>query len=405
MFYKNHTNCRICGSEKLTEYLDLGELPLTNNLCTTWEEKADLYPLKLMVCENCWLSQLSIVVNPQLLFGNYVYRSSISNDFMKHCLKMAYDLQHEYGLDENSYHIDIAGNDGALLSQFEFVLNHKTLNVDPARNLTEICEAKGIKTLAKFWSEKVGWNLIGSWNKVDLITATNVIAHVDNLHDFLKGVKWILKDTGVLIIECPYLIPFIENNEFPTLYQEHLSVMSVYPINQICDEIGLTLMKVENQDIHCGSIRLHIGYGKQQQSVLDFIEEETKYRTMQPYIDFAVSSNAVIKEFSDKLHELKSNGSSISGFACSAKGNTLLNAAKINSNTIDYIIDHTPEKIGKYSPGTQIPILSIDKLKSNPPDYLIILSWNFKNEIINKCKDAGYTGKFIVPIPHIQIID
>jgi len=150
---------------------------------------------------------------------------------------------------------------------------------------------------------------------------------------------------------------------------------------------------------------LHIGYGKQQQSVLDFIEAETKYRTMQPYIEFEYDSNEVIKDFSEKLQELKSQGNTISGFACSAKGNTLLNAAKIDYNTINYIIDHTPEKIGKYSPGTQIPILPMPALQASPPDYLVILSWNFKNEIISKCRNAGYKGKFILPIPNFTIID
>lgn len=403
MFYKQHTNCRVCGSENLSQYLDLGELPLTNNLCTTWEEKADRYPLKLMVCQKCWLSQLSIVVNPQILFGNYVYRSSISNDFMKHCLKMAYDLQVEYELDEKTFHIDIAGNDGALLTQFQYVLNHKVLNVDPARNLAPICEAKNIKTIPKFWSEKVAFDIVNENGRADLITATNVIAHIDNLEEFFIAIKIVLKDTGILVIECPYLLPFIVNNEFPTLYQEHLSVMSVYPMSLMCKRMGLTLMKVEYEDIHCGSIRMHIGHGNEDKSVGEFIAQEAFTRNMNVYEQFERTSKEVIQQFKEGImyHSVKT----IAAFAASAKGNTLLNAAGIDDRHIQYIVDQTPEKIGMYSPGTHIKIVSELHISHYPPDYLLILSWNFSHEIITKCRSLGYKGKFIIPIPSFKIID
>jgi hypothetical protein len=405
MFYHNHIKCRVCGGENLIPYLDLGELPLTNNLCSSWEEKSDLYPLKLMICGDCWLSQLSIVVNPQIMFGNYVYRSSISNDFMKHCLKMAYDLKEEYGLDENTYHIDIAGNDGALLSQFQFLLNHNVLNIDPARNLAAICESKGIKTVPKFWSSKVALSICETWHKADLITATNVLAHVDDLREFLEGVKLVLSPDGVLIVECPYLIDFIENVEFSTLYQEHVSVISIYPLNRLCNEIGLSIMKVEKQNIHCGSVRIHIGNGKQQKSVFDFIEAEKPYRELYRYQQFAIKSHYIINSFRDNLLSIKSSGKTISGFAASAKGNTLLNCARIDYTIIDSIIDDTPEKQGMFSPGTRIPIVSMSEFIKKPSEYLTILSWNFKDEIVNKCRNAGYGGRFIIGVPSFNLFD
>lgn len=405
MNYKNHTHCRICGSNKLTEYLDLGELPLTNNLCNTKEQVSDVYPLKLMVCKKCWLSQLSIVVNPEILFGNYVYRSDISNEFKNHCLKMAYDLKKEYGLNKDTYHIDIAGNDGALLCQFREAIGHNVLNVDPAINLKNICESKGIKTISSFWSEKTATDISNNWHKADLITATNVIAHVDNLYNFFNAIKYVLNKDGVLIIECPYIIPFIENNEFSTVYQEHLSVMSVYPINKLCEKVGLTLMKVEYKDIHCGSIRLHIGYGEKQKSVEMFIKMEEKYRCIETYKKFGQSSIKIIKKFKEWINKTKKDGEKLSAFAASAKGNTLLNSAKIDNGLINYIVDQTSEKIGKYSPGTHIPIVPVSELINNTPDYLIILSWNFSNEIINKCRSFGYMGKFIIPIPKIKVIE
>lgn len=404
MSYKKHTNCRVCNSDKLVSYLSLGNLPLTNNLCKTIDEVPLKYPLNIMVCQECWHSQLSIVVDPEIMFRKYVYRSSISKEFLNHCKDMAIDLMDKYKLNSDSFHIDIAGNDGALLDQFNKVLSHKILNVDPAINMAEICYKKEITTLTYFWSSATAKMIARSFGKADIITATNVIAHLDNLHDFFTGIKIMLKETGVFVIECPYLIPFIENNEFPTLYQEHVSIMSVSPIDRLCKEFGLTLMKVEEFDIHCGSIRMHIGYGEQDDSVRDYINKEEKYQTIEPYIQFGIVSKQIIVEFYDKLKILKNSGYTIGVFGASAKCNTLLNAAGVNSDIVNAIYDETPEKIGMYAPNTKIKIFSLLDLKESPPDFLILGAYNFTNELIRKALDVGYKGKFIHPIPHFKII-
>lgn len=403
MNFKNHYNCRVCGSTNLVKYIDLGRLPLTNNLCTSITECPDRYPLQVLVCTECWLSQLSIVVDPELLFGNYVYRSSISTTFRSHCLKMAKDLKDEYELTKDGFHIDIASNDGALLKEFKKVIGYNILGIDPAKNMAAICQAREIPTLSYFWSSETARRVLNGFGQADLITATNVIAHVDDLNDFLLGVKLALKPSGVFIVECPYIEPFIKNIEFSTIYQEHLSYMSIHPIDRLCKQHGLALMKVEEQDIHCGSVRLHIGYGERSPCVDDFIRKETDYRTMRPYNSFSETSYRVIDLFRNQINVLKVKGYRIAGFAASAKGNTLLNAAGITCGTMSYIVDETPEKIGKFSPGTHIPIVSMLELKSNPPDYLVILSWNFDKEIISKCREAGYKGSFIMPIPESQI--
>lgn len=407
MIYKQHTNCRVCNSKNLTPYLDLGLLPLSNNLAESTIDPihGQKYPLKVLLCDHCGLSQLSIVIPPEEMFSHYVYRSSISQRYVNHCRQMAIDLQKKHGLTKDSFHIDIAGNDGALLQQFKEVIGCRVLNIDPALNLAAICEAAGIPTLTFFWGMEVANRIINStgYGKVDLITATNVFAHVDNVKEFIEAAKYVLKPTGVLVLEFPYLIDFIENKEFDTIYFEHLSYFSIYPLTILCSEAGLRVMNVEKQDIHGGSVRVTIGYELPDSTLNDFVKEEIRhYSDIEPFNKFAADVEITINNFRKGIRGLSGK---IAGFAASAKGNTLLNSCGITVGRIKYIVDETPEKIGKYSPGTFIPIVSMMDFMRSPPDYLVILSWNFKEEIIKKCVEAGYKGKFVIPIPEFEIID
>ena len=396
--YKNHTTCRVCGNENLKEYIDLGMLPLSNNLLDSPDDVAERYPLKVLLCEYCGLSQLSIVIDPSTLFSHYVYRSSINEGYRNHCREMAKQLKAAYGLDADSFHIDIAGNDGALLNEFNQVVGCMVLNIDPAANMVPICEAKGIRQFTAFWGKEAAQHLINTlWPKADLITATNVFAHVDNVKEFIEAAAMVLKPTGVLILEFPYLIDFVDKGEFDTIYHEHLSYFTIGPIVKLCLPFGLKVMRVEKQDIHGGSVRVHIGYGNADDSVRQFVLKEYRYRDITLYYEFAAKASQVIKEFGNGIAALVSGGHKVAAFAASAKGNTLLNCAGL-SNELAYIVDETPEKIGKYSPGTGIEIVSMDRLQSDPPDFLIILSWNFADAIKAKCIEAGYKGEFIVPI-------
>ena len=396
--YKNHSTCRVCGNENLKEYIDLGMLPLSNNLLDSPDDIAERYPLKVLLCEDCGLSQLSIVIDPSTLFSHYVYRSSINEGYRNHCRDMAKELKAAYGLNKDSFHIDIAGNDGALLHEFNQVVGCRVLNIDPAENMVPICEAKGIRQYTAFWGVKAAKHLMNTdWPRADLITATNVFAHVDNVKEFIEAAAMVLKPTGVLILEFPYLIDFIDKGEFDTIYFEHLSYFSIGPITKLCNGTGLKVMRVEKQDIHGGSVRVHIGYGNADDSVRQFVLKEYRYRDITLYQDFAIRAKQVIDEFGYGIKALVSGGHKVAAFAASAKGNTLLNCAGI-SKEISYIVDETPEKIGKYSPGTGIEIVSIDRLQSDPPDFLIILSWNFAEAIKAKCIEAGYKGEFIVPV-------
>lgn len=403
---KNHTKCRVCGGG-LIKYLDLGMMPLSNNLASSTLDliHRETYPLQVMLCKGCSLSQLSIVIESEKLFGHYVYRSSISQDYKDHCRAMAIDLKERFNLNESSFHIDIAGNDGALLSEFNKVIGGRILNVDPAENLAGICQAANIPTLTMFWGTETANKIINSkgYGKVDLITATNVFAHVDDVKDFIEGAKLLLKPEGHLILEFPYLIDFIENKEFDTIYFEHLSYFSIYPITLLCQDIGLKVLSVSKQDIHGGSVRVIIGHGKPDKSVSKFIKiEREKFSNIEPYLNFAKEVYSSIRNFKNELSKLKGT---VAGFAASAKGNTLLNSAGVTCGKVKFIADETTEKIGKYSPGTFIPIVSIMDMMRMPPDYLIILSWNFEKEIREKCRSSGYKGKFILPIPKWKIID
>lgn len=410
-----HKNCRVCGSENLTKYLDLGLMPLANNLEYTSlrAKEKERFPLQVMFCENCGLSQLSVVIDPEKMFSNYVYRSSVNGGYVKHCRKMAIDLHDKFFKNfpakDELYHIDIAGNDGTLLKEFHEAyayIDHKPLNVDPAENLAAIAEAQGIPTIADFWSIDVAAKV----ERADLITATNVFAHVDDMLEFLMGARLALKPEGILVIECPYLIDFIEHFEFDTVYFEHLSYVSVTPIYLICNGLNMKLISVEKQAIHGGTIRLTIAHKEsgheRDVSVPGFLEEERYFgfNKVDRYLKWSKEVNKVISNFGQNLLTLKKEGYSIGGFAASAKGNTLLNSAGINTDIVDYIVDQTPEKIGKYSPGTGIPIVHIQTLTKKPVDYLVILSWNFALELMDKAKENGFKGKFIIPIPEWTVI-
>jgi dTDP-4-dehydrorhamnose reductase len=405
---KPHTKCRCCGSENMTKYLDLGLMPLANNL----EFKAvdakskERFPLQVMFCEDCYLSQLSVVIDPEKMFSYYTYRSGINGGYIKHCKEMANEIK----LTNESFHIDIAGNDGTLLKQFKDIYHHKVLNVDPASNLVAISESQGIESIADFWSIKLGKSIVEKHGKADLITATNVFAHLDDVKSFLIACRDTLTDNGLLIIENPYLIDFIENMEFDTVYFEHLTYWSVNPMIRITNELRLNLINCSKHNIHGGTMRYAIAKKESDHkidgSVYKYQGNEARYNydELETYQNWSSQVKDLTYGFSNELLNLKKQGYKIAGFAASAKGNTLLNFAGINTDIMDFIADETPEKIGKFSPGTGIPIVNKQEIIKQNPDYVVILSWNFKQEIMKKLIYFGFKGKFIIPIPKFEII-
>jgi SAM-dependent methyltransferase len=395
---KKHNCCRVCGHTELKPYLDLGEIPLANNLFDTQEEAINAPRLPLIVawCKNCGLSQLTEVVDGSQLFSHYTYRSSVNQGYVEHCRQMAKELKEKYGLNADTRHLDIAGNDGTLLKQFQNELKHYVVNIDPAENLCEIAINNSINSICTFWGLEVAKQF---YSKIDLITATNVFAHLDNVTEFLEACKIALKDDGVIVIENPYWPETMMGNQFDQVYFEHMSYWSVNPMLALCEKVGLHLVDVSSQKIHGGTCRYEI---RKQKSENDFYFTNEWYEYWR-YQDWASKIYRMRYQIDEKLNVIAENHK-LCAFAASAKGNTLLNFCGIDHNVIEFIVDQTPEKIGKYSPGTGIPIVGFEKIIEYQPDYVLILSWNFKEEIIAKLRPVIPNAKFIVPIPKWEVI-
>lgn len=407
------THCRACGGEDLVKYLDLGMMPLANNLApTAGEAKAmQRFPMQVQYCRDCSLSQLSVVVDPREMFSHYTYRSSVNKGYIKHCRAMAESVQDSLGLAHGDLVVDIAGNDGALLGEFKDALGVDVLNVDPAENISAIAEANGIPTINDFWSHEIAQKILDDHQRPKLITATNVFAHVDDVRGFIAAAKHCLDEAGALMLEFPYGVDFIEHREFDTIYFEHLSYVLIEPVARLAKLSGMEVFNVEKQDIHGGTVRVFIGLaGKHavSPSVAEFIAAEKSggYHDAQKYLDWNREIDELIAELSRELRALRAGGAKVAAFAASAKGNTLLNACQLDVNTIDYIVDDTPEKIDRFSPGNGIPIVDRSILERDPPDYLVILAWNFAREIMeNTASYSEQGGKYIIPIPSFKIVE
>ena len=402
--------CRVCGSSDLVKYLDLGMLPLANNLTLSAEEAIAMerFPMQVLFCRQCSLSQLSVVIDPSVLFSHYLYRSSINKGYVEHCREMARSLKEPLQLGSGDLVVDIAGNDGALLAEFRDELGVNVVNVDPAENISAISESRGITTITKFWSEAVAQQIRDEHGQPKLITATNVFAHVDDVGGFLTAARHCLHPEGALMLEFPYAMDFIENREFDTIYFEHLSYVLIKPVVRLAATAGLEVFDVQKQDIHGGTVRIFLGIEGAQEvkpSVTDFLEKEESggFHEVGIYRQWTTEIDALIVDLVAQLRKLKNEGAKIAAFGASAKGNTLLNACRLDKATIDYIVDDTPEKIAMFSPGTGIPIVDRSVLADEPPDYLVILAWNFAREIIENT--SAYEGKFIIPIPAFQFVE
>jgi len=406
------TTCRVCGGDKLEKYLDLGMMPLANNLApTAGEAKAmQRFPMQVQYCTECSLSQLTVVVDPREMFSHYTYRSSVNKGYVEHCRAMAESVHDILGLKAGDLVVDIAGNDGALLGEFRDTLGVDVLNVDPAENISAIAEARGIPTINAFWNIEIAQRILDEHKPPKLITATNVFAHVDDVRGFIAAAKHCLDESGAVMLEFPYGVDFIKHREFDTVYFEHLSYVLIEPLIRLAKSSGMEVFDVQKQDIHGGTVRVFLGnagHHAVNASVAGFVDSEKAggYHEVQKYRDWSREVDKLIAELSREMRALKEKGATIAAFAASAKGNTLLNACRLDANTIEYIVDDTPEKIGRFSPGNGIPIVDRSMLAAKPPDYLVILAWNFCREIMdNTSAFSNQGGKYIIPIPSFRIV-
>jgi len=403
--------CRICGSTDLYEFLSLGSMPVPNGFLTDKEiEKKEVrYPLGVYLCQSCGLVQLTHVVPPEVMFKNYLYIPSTSTTMLKHFENLAEYIIRKFKLSPKDLVIDIGSNDGTLLSFFR-ENEIQVLGIDPASNLVKISQLKGIETINDFFTTDLAKTICEKKGRVKIITATNVVAHLDDLHGLCEGVKSLLNEKGVFIVEFPYLVDLLNNNEFDTIYHEHLSYFAIRPLIDLFKQHEMYIFDIERLSIHGGSVRLYIaknGAGYQQSKMFknilkkEFLEKlDTRY----PYDNFAKRVKIIKRDLVKLLRKLCSQGKIIAGYGAAAKGNVLLNYCGIKRNLIPYIVDSIPFKQGRYTPGTHIPIYPEKRLGENFPDYVLILAWNFADEIMKKqarYKEAG--GHFIITIPRPRI--
>ncbi len=403
--------CRICSGTKLYPFLSLGSMPPPNGFL----EKDDLkktekiYPLGVCVCESCWLVQLTHVIPAEIMFKNYLYIPSTSETMRSHFQSLAKDIISSYKLPVNSHIIDIGSNDGTLL-QFFKDQEMRVLGIDPASNLVQVARLKGIETEEGFFTGELAKKIAKEKGQADGITATNVIAHIHDLHDVCRGIKKLLKKTGVCIMEFPYLLDLLDKNEFDTIYHEHLSYFSLAPLFKLFEMNGFSIIAIKKIHVHGGSIRVTIVHTdsphKQSGEVKEFLKQEQlrKITKRETYNDFARRVKTIKRDLKSYLQNLKKNGKRVVGYGASAKGNVLLNYCGIDAKLLDYIVDSIAYKQGRYTPGTHIPIYPESRLEKDMPDYALLLAWNFADEILRKqemYREKG--GQFIITIPYLRI--
>lgn len=399
--------CPITDSTQRLSYFNLGDFPLVNNLTDTKEEAINCqrFPLELTYYPTSGLSALTHAVNGELLFSNYLFKSSVNVPYVDHCKDMFRHIQKYVGLEDNDTIIDIGGNDGTLLSAFKSVSDRslKYLNIDPSRNLAHLCQEKGIAVLIDFFSAKVA-KLIP---KVKVITSTNVFQHLLDINSFVEGIELLLSEDGVWVLEFPYWIHDMVTYQFDQIYHEHVYYYSITPLTKLFKKHGLKIINVEKQVIHGGTLRVTIAREssrlKEDLTVREFLLHEQAYE-LSYYSNWGNKVNAHLSNCKSVLLKLKQEGKKVAAFGAAAKGCIFLNSIKADDSVIDYIIDDTDVKQGKYMPGTGLKIVSRDILQTEKPDYIIILAHNFAEHIIKSfSEDLNFTGKFITFLPTLTI--
>jgi SAM-dependent methyltransferase len=407
-----HTHCRVCGTTPLVRYLDLGITPLANSYLTA-EQLATPEPmaeLALQVCGRCGLSQLTQVVDRDLMFRNYLYVSSTSDTFRAHCVELAATATRVAGAGQGDWALDIASNDGLLLSCFA-AQGLRVFGVDPARNLASDATARGIPTIAEYWSPAVGRDAVARYGRPKVVTATNVLAHVNDLHEFVDATASVLAPDGIFVVEVPYVIDFVEKNEFDTAYHEHLSYFGVSPMRHLFRAHGLDVFDVAHfAEIHGGTIRVFASRTRERslsERAAAMLERERAFRITDPdvYIAFGERVRRNLAELRGVLERCRADGRRVWAYGASAKGNTLMNVSKTTHEVVPVVVDDNPKKWSLYTPGAHMRIVGPRELASADVDHLLLLAWNFESEIVRRSRTAGYRGSYIRPVPVVEMFD
>ena len=398
--------CPITGDKNPIKYFDLGNIPLVNNLSPTKEESFNVEKFKLNINYyiQSGLSSLDFAVDSELLFSHYLFKSGVNIPYYKHCKSMFIFIEDYIKIKNGTKILDIGGNDGTLLDAFRSQTDMKLdmLNIDPSKNLTEICRDKGIQTINDFFTLELSNSIV---SKFDIITSTNVFQHLKDINSFAKGVENILSDDGIWVLEFPYWIHDMKTNQFDQIYHEHMYYHSIKPIRLMMIKHGMRIVNISKQNIHGGTLRLVIckesSKLKEDFTIECFSQFEKNYG-LEYHIEWGMRIKEQIEKSKNFIKNLKNDGNIIYGFGAAAKGCIYLNAMGLTDNDIEYIIDDTDIKQGKFVPGTGIEIVSREILTKKKPDYILILAHNFTDYIIESLRDE-YDGKFIVLIPEPTI--
>jgi len=404
--------CRFCSLPLKTTFVDLGMSPLSNSYLNSEDlnRMEPFFPLHAFVCENCYLVQLSEFQSPQQIFSDYAYFSSYSESWLKHVKEYTEQMRERFGFDSKSQVVEIASNDGYLLQYFK-KNSIPVLGIEPAKNVADAAKAAGIPTIVEFFGTKMAKELCAQEKCADLLIGNNVLAHVPELNDFVRGMKILLKPKGIITMEFPHLMRLIEGNQFDTIYHEHFSYFSFTSAERIFSKHGLSIFDVDEISTHGGSLRIYACHSGDQskvinQSVENLLEREEVdgFKTLEFYLTFNEKVKAIKRSILDFMNKIKNGGKSIVGYGAPAKGNTLLNYCGIGKDYIDYTVDRSPHKQGYFLPGTHIPICHPDKIKETQPDYVVILPWNIKDEIMEQMVHIReWSGQFVILIPEIKV--
>jgi hypothetical protein len=405
--------CRLCHSPLTTSFVDLGMSPLCESFLTAQrlDHMEPYYPLHALICSECFLVQLSEYVKPEHIFTEYAYFSSYSTSWVEHARRYCLMVKARFGLDSKSQVFELASNDGYLLQHF-LPLGIPVIGIEPAANVAAVARQKSIPTLVEFFGLNLARRLVSEGHRADLIIGNNVLAQVPDLNDFTAGMACLLAPNGVITLEFPHLERLIDENQFDTIYHEHFSYFSLVTIDRLADKHGLKVFDVEHLPTHGGSLRVYLCRLDAAHTIslrvnaLLAHERAIGFEDIGTYARFAARVHRTKRQLLSFLIECKETGAKLCGYGAPGKGNTLLNYCGIGTDFLDFTVDRNPYKHGLYTPGVHIPIYPVSAIDEARPDYLLILPWNLKDEIIAQMRHvSGWGCKFIVPIPSVDVID
>ncbi|MCE7795611.1 class I SAM-dependent methyltransferase [Sphingobium sufflavum] len=404
--------CRFCDTALEHGFVDLGSTPLANSFLTAeqLEQPEPSYPLRASVCGQCWLVQADAFVSAEEIFSDYAYFSSISDSWVEHARRYATMTRERFGLDQTSQVIEVASNDGYLLKHF-VAMGVPVLGIEPAENVAQVARAIGVPTEARFFGRDTAANLVARGLAGDLVIGNNVLAHVPDINDFVGGLAAVIKPGGVVSLEFPHLLRLIEGAQFDTVYHEHFYYLSLLAVENIFAAHGLVVFDVEELETHGGSLRV---FARRAAAVRDRVMPGVdKIRRDEAVAGF--DHVTVYKAFQERvapiregllafLQQAKVDGKTVAAYGAAAKGNTLLNFCGIDIGLIDYVVDRSPAKQGLFLPGSRLPILPPEKIFETRPDYLLILPWNIREEVVAINRGiADWGGRFVVAVPELMV--